>query len=91
MASLGTMGGAAALGVFFLSSSLITVPVLEPLPTGTIAGNDREFCKRVRFDDSGRVFRDVVPCDGASAGDARGEPVGTRRRLDAISKSFSGH
>jgi hypothetical protein len=65
----------------------------EPLPTGTIADGDREFCKRLRFDDDGRIFQDAVPCDQSSVRDARGQPVpvGTIRRLDAISKSFSGH
>jgi len=58
-----------------------------------IAEGDIEFCKRLRFDDHGRVFHDVVPCDQSSMRDARGQPVpvGTVRRLDAISKSFSGH
>lgn len=93
MASLGTMAGAAALAAFSLGSPSLTVtqPVVEPLPTGTIAPSDREFCKRVRFDESGRGFQDVVPCDGASAAGPHGQPVGTMRRLDAISKSFSAH
>jgi hypothetical protein len=65
----------------------------ELAPTGTIAQSDQDFCRRLRFDDAGRVFQDVVPCDGAPARDAHGQPVpaGTMRRLDAISKSFSGH
>lgn len=89
--------GMAALAYFsapiFLKSSAGTESSLEPLPTGTIADGDIEFCKRLRFDDHGRVFHDVVPCDQSSMRDARGQPVpvGTVRRLDAISKSFSGH
>lgn len=79
----------------FLNRSTVTATEssLEPLPTGTIAESDIEFCKRLRFDDTGRVFQDVVPCDQSSIRDARGQPVpvGTIRRLDAISKSFSGH
>jgi hypothetical protein len=65
----------------------------EPVPTGTIPENDAEFCKRLKFDDSGRVFQDVVPCDQSGPRDARGQPVpvGTMHRLDAISKSFGGH
>ncbi len=63
------------------------------MPTGAIAESDIEFCKRLRFDDNGRAFQDVVPCDQSSIRDARGQPVpvGTIHRLDAISKSFSGH
>jgi hypothetical protein len=79
----------------FLNRSAITAAESssEPLPTGAIAEGDIEFCKRLRFDDHGRVFHDVVPCDQSSMRDARGQPVpvGTVRRLDAISKSFSGH
>lgn len=71
----------------------VTESSSEPLPTGTIAEGDIEFCKRLRFDDTGRAFQDVVPCDQSSIRDARGQPVpvGTIHRLDAISKSFSGH
>lgn len=97
--SLSTVAGAAVL-VGFLpalfsgrSSITATDSASESVPTGTIADSDREFCKRLTFDDSGRAFRDVVPCDGESTRDARGQPVavGTMHRLDAISKSFSGH
>jgi hypothetical protein len=65
----------------------------ESVQTGTIAESDREFCKRLRFDETGRAFQDVVPCDGDTVRDARGQPVpqGTMHRLDAISKSFAGH
>ena len=97
--SLGTAAGAAVL-VGFLpalfsgrSSITATESASEAVPTGAIAESDREFCQRLRFDDSGRAVRDVVPCDGESTRDARGRPVavGTMHRLDAISKSFSGH
>ena len=90
--------GMAALAYFsaatFLKRPAVTrAELAEQLPTGTIADGDIEFCKRLRFDDDGRVFQDVVPCDQSSMRDARGQPVpvGTVRRLDAISKSFSGH
>ena len=98
--SVGVALGMAALAAYFsapifLQRSAVTgtESSLEPLPTGTIADGDIEFCKRLRFDDHGRVFHDVVPCDQSSIRDARGQPVpvGTVRRLDAISKSFSGH
>lgn len=74
-------------------SASVAEAVSEPLPTGTIAESDIEFCKRLRFDENGRVFRDAVPCDQGNVRDARGQPVpaGTIRRLDAISKSFAGH
>ena len=67
--------------------------VSERLPTGTIAESDIEFCRRLTFDENGRVFQDAVPCDRANIRDARGQlvPAGTIRRLDAISKSFAGH
>lgn len=63
------------------------------MPTGTIAETDIEFCRRLRFNDDGRVFQDAVQCDQSGVRDARGQPVpvGTMRRLDAISKSFSNH
>lgn len=88
--------GVAALAVpSFLKTSTVTVTgsLPEPVPTGTIPESDMEFCKRLKFDDSGRLFQDVVPCDQSGPRDARGQPVpvGTMRRLDAISKSFSGH
>jgi hypothetical protein len=97
--SLGAIAGAAVLAGFsstlFSDRSSITVTgsASESVPTGTIAESDREFCKRLRFDDSGRAFQDVVPCDGESIRDAhdRSVPQGTMHRLDAISKSFSGH
>lgn len=95
--SLSTVAGAAVLVGFlpalFSGRSSITATDSASVPTGTIAESDREFCKRLTFDDSGRAFRDVVPCDGESTRDARGQPVavGTMHRLDAISKSFSGH
>lgn len=95
--SLSTVAGAAVLVGFlpalFSGRSSIAATDSASVPTGTIAESDREFCKRLTFDDSGRAFRDVVPCDGESTRDARGQPVavGTMHRLDAISKSFSGH
>lgn len=97
--SLSTVASAAALVGFWPalfsggSSIRVTDSASESVPTGTIAESDKEFCKRLTFDDSGRAFRDVVPCDGESTRDARGQPValGTMHRLDAISKSFSGH
>lgn len=97
--SVSAVGGMAALAYFlapyFLERSSVTATESssEPLPTGTIVESDIEFCKRLRFDDNGRVFQDVVPCDQSSTRDARGQPVpaGTIRRLNAISKSFSGH
>lgn len=96
--SLGTVAGAAVLlglsPALFSGRSSITVTgsASESAPTGAIAESDREFCKRLRFDDAGRAFQDVVPCDGESTRDARGQsvPAGTMHRLDAISKSFSG-
>lgn len=97
--SLGAIASAAVLvglstALFSDRSSIaVTGSASESVPTGAIAESDREFCKRLRFDDSGRAFQDVVPCDGGSSRDARDQPVpqGTMRRLDAISKSFSGH
>lgn len=95
--SLSTVATAAVLVGFlpalFSGRSSIAATDSASVPTGTIAESDREFCKRLTFDDSGRAFRDVVPCDGESTRDARGQPVavGTMHRLDAISKSFSGH
>lgn len=97
--SLSTAAGAAVLVGFSpalfsgRSSIRVTDSASESVPTGAIAESDREFCKRLRFDDSGRAVRDVVPCDGENSRDARGHPVaaGTMHRLDAISKSFSGH
>ena len=96
--SLGAIAGAAVLvghsPALFSDRSSITVTgsASDSVPTGAIAESDREFCKRLRFDDSGRAFQDVVPCDGGSTRDARDRPVpqGTMHRLDAISKSFSG-
>jgi hypothetical protein len=82
-----------ALGFFSVrSSAAVTEPASESMPTGTIAESDTPVCKRLTFDDKGQVVRDVVPCDG-SVRDARGQPVpiGTIERLNAISKSFSGH
>ena len=75
------------------SSTSVRESVVESLPTGTIAESEMELCKRLKFDNDGRVFQDVVPCDQSGTRDARGQPVpaGTMRRLDAISKSFSGH
>lgn len=75
------------------SSASVRESVSESLPTGTIADSgDVELCKRLRFNDDGRVLHDVVPCGQSSTRDARGQPVpaGTMRRLDAISKSFGG-
>lgn len=80
--------------IFFKTSAIArSESSSEPLPTGTIAESDIELCKRLTFDDTGRAFQSVVPCDQSSTRDARGQPVpaGTVRRLDAISKSFSGH
>lgn len=99
LVSLSTVAGVTALAgfspAFFSgrSSAVVGDSASERLPTGTIAESDIEFCKRLRFDDNGRVFQDVVSCDQSSIRDARGQPVpvGTVRRLDAISKSFSGH
>ena len=96
--SLGAIAGAAVLAGFspalFSDRSSITMrgSASDSVPTGAIAESDREFCKRLRFDDSGRAFQDVVPCDGSTL-DARDRqvPQGTMHRLDAISKSFSGH
>lgn len=98
-ASLGALIGAAALIAISLAllpggaSKTAAGSGSELAPTGTIAQSDQDFCRRLRFDDAGRVFQDVVPCGGTSARDAHGQPVpaGTMRRLDAISKSFSGH
>lgn len=97
--SVSTAVGMAALAYFsvpiFLQKPAITATgsSSDRLPTGTIAEGDIEFCKRLRFDDNGRAVQDVVPCDQSSIRDARGQPVpvGTIHRLDAISKSFSGH
>lgn len=97
--SLATMAGAAVLIAFshvlFSGRSSIAArdTASESVQTGTIAESDREFCKRLRFDETGRAFQDVVPCDGDTVRDARGQPVpqGTMHRLDAISKSFAGH
>jgi hypothetical protein len=74
------------------SSATLTEAASEPLPTGTIADSDVPECRRLTFDSKGQIVRDIVPCDG-SVRDANGQPVpvGTIRRLDAISKSFSGH
>ena len=47
----------------------------------------------MKFDnDNGRTIEQFKPCDNAGILDANGVPVpvGTIRRLDAISKSFSG-
>lgn len=82
-----------ALGLFlYRSSATVTGAASDPLLTGTIAESDTPVCKRLTFDDKGQVVRDVVPCDG-TVRDARGQPVpvGTIERLNAISKSFSGH
>ncbi|GEM_PF-6054735 len=97
--SVSTAVGMAALAYFSVPIFLQRPAVIgtesssEPMPTGAIAESDIEFCKRLRFDDNGRAFQDVVPCDQSSIRDARGQPVpvGTIHRLDAISKSFSGH
>lgn len=96
--SLGAAGAMVLVGlspVLFLGSAPIKTTdfTSEAVPTGAIAERDREFCKRLRFDDGGRAFQDAVPCDGGSTRDPRGQPVpqGTMHRLDAISKSFSGH
>jgi len=96
--SLGVAAGLVALTGFALgffsvrSSAAITEVAPEAMPTGTIAESDTPVCKRLTFDRNGQVVRDVVPCDG-SVRDARGQPVpiGTMERLNAISKSFSGH
>ena len=94
VASLGIAASATALVGFsstiFSRGSLAIAARSEALPTGAIA--DIEFCKRLKFDDNGGVSHDVVPCDQSGTLDARGQPVpvGTMRRLDAISKSFSG-
>jgi hypothetical protein len=75
------------------SSATAREPSSDGTATAAIAQSETRFCKRLRFDDTGRVFQDVVPCDGESVRDARGQPVpvGTIRRLDAISKACSGH
>ena len=79
----------------FLDRSSVTPPeaTAERLPTGTVAESDIKVCRRLRFDGDGRVFQDAVPCDNVTVLDAHGKPVpvGTMHRLDAISKSFSGH
>jgi hypothetical protein len=93
------MGGVVALAgllpALFSKGSSATArePASDGTSTAAIAPSETRFCKRLRFDDIGRAFQDVVPCDGESARDARGQPVpvGTIRRLDAISKSFFGH
>ena len=98
-ASLSTAAGVTALVVFSSalfsgrSSTVVKHSASEPMPTGTIAETDIEFCRRLRFNDDGRVFQDAVQCDQSGVRDARGQPVpvGTMRRLDAISKSFSNH
>lgn len=67
--------------------------IADAARTGTIeisAMGDR--CRRMKFDnDDGRVIENFKPCDNVSILDANGVqvPVGTIRRLDAISKSFS--
>ena len=75
------------------SSGTAPEATAERMPTGALAETDIKLCKRLRFDGDGRVFQDAVPCDGATVLDVHGKPVpiGTMRRLDAISKSFSGH
>jgi hypothetical protein len=95
--SLGAAAGVAVLAgvvpelLSHTSSASVTEPALVSSPTGTIAESDAPICKRLTFDNKGQVVQDAVPCDG-SIRDARGQPlpVGTIRRLDAISKSFSG-
>ena len=81
--------------VLFLDRFSVTAPEVsaERMATGTVAESDTKSCRRLTFDGDGRVFQDVVPCDDVTVLNARGQPVpiGTMHRLDAISKSFSGH
>jgi hypothetical protein len=92
------MAGAAALAglspALFSNRSLATArqPASDASSTATIAQSETRFCKRLTFDDTGRGFWELMPCDGESVHDARGQPVpiGTIHRLDAISKSFFG-
>ena len=61
-------------------------------PATTVVGRETRWCRRVEFDnENGRIFQTNAPCDGEAL-DANGNPVpvGTMKRLDAISKSFFG-
>jgi len=65
---------------------------LAPQRTASTAEMDiAPRCRRIRFDERGQMFEDVVLCEEQSARDVHGRlvPAGTMRRLDAISKSFS--
>jgi hypothetical protein len=57
--------------------------------TGTIVlQTDPDHCQQFEFDnDRGLIRRDARPCK-AQGGESAPEPIGTIRRLDAISKSF---
>ena len=59
----------------------------------TIDSSDGSGCRQQAFDNqTGRMTRNQQPCDTTTL-DSDGVPVplGTIHRLDAISKSFSGH
>lgn len=82
--------------VWFSQASLdreMQSAIPEATHTGTIIVQEpRERCKQMKFDnDNGRTIEQFKPCDNAGILDANGVPVpvGTIRRLDAISKSFS--
>jgi hypothetical protein len=58
-----------------------------------IDASDGSGCRQRAFDNqTGRMVRSQQPCDSTTLdGSGAPVPVGTIHRLDAISKSFSGH
>jgi hypothetical protein len=77
------------------NAALVTITTSEPdLRTAKITQDlDGKGCSQQVFDNqTGRMRQSQLPCD-ATTFDSNGVPVpvGTIHRLDAISKSFSGH
>jgi hypothetical protein len=67
-------------------------PVTEPRTANIVFEPTANRCRQIVFDnDTGRRFETVRPCEKNTILDSKGVPVplGTVRRLDAISKSFS--
>ena len=96
LVSLCVIGMIGILGVTHYATTLFSHVVSEsppeanPRTAAIVVESDPEHCRQLTFDnDTGQFSKVSRPCDQQNAPDAV-EPVGTIRRLDAISKSFLG-
>ena len=92
----GTTVALAALFVRPLDAGSASIPADMHEGHIVVMAADGDRCKQLKFDnDTGRIDQDATPCDNNNKVifDKTGAPVpvGTVRRLDAISRSFLAH